>query len=249
MVATCQIILDVIRHGYIKMKHLSLIIFDECHHGRREHPMHQLMSHYHKAPESERPRVIGLTGMLISGSVSPANVVTDLEALENTFHATIATVQNIKEYSNVLLYSTNPIEQIKLYESHTPTLFLRKIDAMIQRAIEKIDVYPVDESHQLQAKQKLKAPNVYKTLKIVLKDFLYQMEDSGELEQKNIREQIFEFIFFRVGLYGASIAILSVLVEFELKKRSSDTSTLKKLVRELITSKFQILKISHYFML
>lgn len=33
-VSTCQIILDTIRHGYLKISEINLLIFDECHHGR-----------------------------------------------------------------------------------------------------------------------------------------------------------------------------------------------------------------------
>lgn len=32
-VSTCQIILDTIRHGYLKISEINLLIFDECHHG------------------------------------------------------------------------------------------------------------------------------------------------------------------------------------------------------------------------
>lgn len=61
-VSTCQIILDTIRHGFLKISEINLLIFDECHHGRGDHPMHQLMSHFQYTNVADQPRVIGLTG-------------------------------------------------------------------------------------------------------------------------------------------------------------------------------------------
>lgn len=43
------------------------------------------------------------------------------------------------------------------------------------------------------------------------------------------------YFCYSVGIYGASLAILSVIIELELKKRSSQTTLPRKLIRELIT--------------
>lgn len=34
LVATAQVVLDALKHAYIKMKQINVIVFDECHHGR-----------------------------------------------------------------------------------------------------------------------------------------------------------------------------------------------------------------------
>lgn len=68
--ATCQIILDIVRAGYLEMRHINVLVFDEAHHAMKESPMHQLMGQYAQASESERPRVIGLTGILLTGNAS-----------------------------------------------------------------------------------------------------------------------------------------------------------------------------------
>lgn len=44
-------------------------------------------------------------------------------------------------------------------------------------------------------------------------------------------------MLFFVGLYGASLAMLGVLVELELKKRDAETAIMKTLMRALITRK------------
>ena len=180
LVATCQIILDVIRHGYITFKHINLIIFDECHHGRRDHPMHQLMRHYFETNKCDRPRIIGLTGMLIGGSVKPQSVVPELEALENTFHSTIATVKSLRDFNNVLVYSTNPKEIIiKYVEPSVSSNLYKKLETLINKLVEKVQYWPVDETHTKVTKVKGEMPNFVKFLRTILNDFLYQLNDMG----------------------------------------------------------------------
>lgn len=165
--ATCQIILDIVRHGYIKMSHINVIVFDEAHHAMKDSPMHQLMNQYAKASESERPRVIGLTGMLLSGAVKPATVTSQLEKLEATLHGTIATVHTIKDHQNVLIYSTNPDEKVVKYEINPPTEFEDEIKGIVRHIKGKVENWPENDS----LKSKIKK---------MLDDFLFQQAELGE---------------------------------------------------------------------
>lgn len=36
LVATAQVILDAVKHRYINVNQINVIIFDECHHGRKK---------------------------------------------------------------------------------------------------------------------------------------------------------------------------------------------------------------------
>lgn len=103
LIGTTQIFVDLIAHRFLKLTDLSLVIFDECHHGTKSHPMHQFMSYFQLEPDKSKcPRVIGLTGVLLkTGKL--ADVVKDLKSLEATFRANIITVQQIDEMHNVLL--------------------------------------------------------------------------------------------------------------------------------------------------
>lgn len=146
--------------------------------------MHQLMNHYHKAPDSVRPRIIGLTGMLISGSVKPSSVVDELKSLESTFHATVSTVQSFKELNNVLLFSTNPKETLIRYQDmpSDDSPAIKRITSIVAGFVEKIERWPIDITHQRTNSYKLKGEltNLTKFLRTLFKDFVYQMMDMGK---------------------------------------------------------------------
>lgn len=149
------------------MRHINVIVFDEAHHAMKASPMHQLMNQYAQAIESHRPRVIGLTGMLLSGSVKPCSVHSHLEKLENTLHGTIATVASIEDHEKVLTYSTNPDEKIVKFERNAPTELDERIKIIVQNIIEKVHNWPVLSA-------------VASKIKRMLDDFLYQLSELGE---------------------------------------------------------------------
>ncbi|KAF9349509.1 Dicer-like protein 1 [Mortierella sp. NVP85] len=62
VVCTAQILLDLLRHGYVRMNKIHLLIFDECHHARKDHPFCSIMREfYHDTSLNERPKVFGMT--------------------------------------------------------------------------------------------------------------------------------------------------------------------------------------------
>lgn len=181
--ATCQIVLDVIRHNFIKITDFNLIVFDECHHGRNNHPMQQLMSLFANYPEQGLPRVIGLSGMLTSSSIKPQNVIEDLEALEATFRSTIATVKGSGAFQNVLLYSTCPKESFVTYDKHVPSSIITTIADRVSRITKEIGNWPIDQTHDKSFKIDLdlnKTANPVKKIGKLLNDFIYQISDFGE---------------------------------------------------------------------
>jgi hypothetical protein len=64
LVFTPQILLNLLRHGYMKMsRDVSVLIFDECHHAWKNHPyIHIMKEFYHTIPEKDqRPKIFGMT--------------------------------------------------------------------------------------------------------------------------------------------------------------------------------------------
>lgn len=209
--------LDVIRHGYIKLEHFNIVVFDECHHGRKDHPMHQLMSHYRDVPIDKRPRIVGLTGMLIGASVKPGNVIEVLDNLEGTFHATIATVKSMKEFNNVLLYSTNPDERIVAYHQNPSTrtvVVIERITNIINKCVALIETWPVDLTHQRTSSYTMHGDltSATKFLRTIVQDFLYQLNDMGKISDSLrcadwLRRMIFVINFFYLQV---SMVLLSL---------------------------------------
>ncbi|KAG0287620.1 Dicer-like protein 1 [Linnemannia gamsii] len=64
VVLTAQILLDLFRHGFVKMFRVNLLIFDECHHARKDHPFCCIMKEFYHVSDlenSQRPKVFGMT--------------------------------------------------------------------------------------------------------------------------------------------------------------------------------------------
>ena len=70
MVMTAQIFLDHLRHAYVKLGDIGLLVFDECHHARKSHPYNLIMREfYFFTAVEERPKVLGLTASPIAVGV------------------------------------------------------------------------------------------------------------------------------------------------------------------------------------
>ncbi|KAJ3135272.1 Dicer-like protein 1 [Geranomyces variabilis] len=62
MVMTADIFKLLLNRGYFTMEDVSLVIFDEAHHARKNHSYNQIMSlHYTRCAEERRPKIFGMT--------------------------------------------------------------------------------------------------------------------------------------------------------------------------------------------
>lgn len=120
-----------------------MLVLDEAHHAMKDSPMHQLMKQYALASEFERPRVIGLTGMLLTGNVKPHAVIPHLEKLEATLQGTIATVESFEAHEFVMSFSTNPEENIVKYATHPLTEFQQHVGSIVLKVT---TILPCDKS-------------------------------------------------------------------------------------------------------
>ncbi|KAL9920963.1 endoribonuclease Dcr-2 [Glossina fuscipes fuscipes] len=217
LVGTAQIFVDIVNQNVIKLTDISVVIIDECHHATKNHPMHTFLSLFQYVDQSQQPRVIGLTGVLIKGNKfkSIQKALNDLEA---TFRGKIVTISSKEEFNNVMVYSTKPNERLIAYTSHTPSFRIEgNIQSIIQDCKDAIDRFDIGNVRLKLTKSlaKTQEPNKKKFIKNLLDDFKYQMKD--------------------FGLYTASLAIMSIIIEFEVKKRQSETTALRNLYRLVIT--------------
>lgn len=210
IVATVQIILNLVLKGYIKVSDFNLMIFDECHNAQKEAPMASLMTKFSEHPDDEHPRVIGLTGMLTAPSIKPINVLTDLTDLEAKFRATIKTAHGDLA-GEVLEFSTCPKEELIPFTENPTTDFRNSVVVILANMKQTIKEWPLsDQGNESQ----LKAGNKFDPF---CDGFQKQLEN--------------------LGLYGGALANLASIVDMEIKKRETSNTTFRWIFRALITSK------------
>ncbi|KAF8655840.1 hypothetical protein AX16_002924 [Volvariella volvacea WC 439] len=109
-VMTAQVFLNIVTHSLWGIDRVSLMIFDECHHTRKNHPYNTIMREYFQLPESDRPKIFGMTASPIW---NPKDAVKSLLTLEENLNARII---GVREHNAELAnHSPKPIEVTKIY--------------------------------------------------------------------------------------------------------------------------------------
>ncbi|KAH8331655.1 hypothetical protein KR074_009100, partial [Drosophila pseudoananassae] len=218
MVGTAQVMLDLFTQRYMELRSVSIVIIDECHHGTGHHPFHEFMRLFLVVGGNwALPRVLGLTGVLIKGNETK-NVAKRLKDLETTYRGNIITVSDTQELENVMLHSTKPREYMVKYPAQVQTYSLvAYVDKMIRDFFVVLDQLDIGVQPKRRSKglMTFRDPNKKSAIKTLFNDFKFQMEE--------------------YGVYAASIAIVSLCVEFEVKKRQAETISLKSMYRSAIT--------------
>lgn len=217
-VGTAQVILDAVRHSFINLEQINVIIFDECHHARKDHPMHELMKMFQYTPLEKRPRVVGLSGMLIGidSSIKPTTVETELQNLENAFEATVVTVSDMDDYKNVLEHSTKPKEGFIKYMKAPQHPCVESISATLQEVEANLKKMKLENYNNINPRTlKNSTPRKINDLILFFKEFHYQADDMGAM--------------------GGYLCLLSILIQFELIKRRCDSDKFRNIVKHCIT--------------
>ncbi|KAK1323005.1 hypothetical protein QJS10_CPA02g01233 [Acorus calamus] len=97
-VMTPLILLRNLRHCFMKMDMISLLIFDECHHAQtqKRHPYAQIMKEFYKTNTIKRPRIFGMTASPIIGK-GRSSYSTSINSLENLLDSKVWSVSNTEE--------------------------------------------------------------------------------------------------------------------------------------------------------
>ncbi|KAH9890583.1 hypothetical protein C8Q73DRAFT_652216 [Cubamyces lactineus] len=115
-VMTAQIFLNLLTHSHWSMDKVSLIVFDECHHTRKNHAYNGIMREYFQTPVGSRPKVFGMTASPIW---NPKNAVESLATLEHNLDSKVIAV---KEHVDELVgHSPKPTEIIQVYPTPPET--------------------------------------------------------------------------------------------------------------------------------
>ncbi|KAA1110895.1 Dicer-like protein 1 [Puccinia graminis f. sp. tritici] len=118
LVSTAQIFYDLISKGYWKLEDVSLLIFDEAHHCRKNHVYNQIMrSHYHRLAKDSTvrlPKILGLTASPIWNFKDLEKAESDIKSLQSALAAQIYEVK--KHTEDVCRHNFKPNEQVVYFE-------------------------------------------------------------------------------------------------------------------------------------
>ncbi|KAI8942644.1 Dicer-like protein 1 [Plenodomus lindquistii] len=115
IVCTAQVFVECAMHSFISMAQINLLIFDEAHHAKNEHPYARIMKDYYvqELDVSRRPRIFGMTASPIDvRGLSSDHIKEAARDLEKLLHARIATIAPEKLTSNSI---SRPAEEIAVY--------------------------------------------------------------------------------------------------------------------------------------
>ncbi|KAI1817969.1 hypothetical protein GGS20DRAFT_598297 [Poronia punctata] len=101
IVCTAEILHQCLRHALIRMDQINLLIFDEAHHAKRNHPYARIIKDFFASAEEkhqERPRILGMTASPVDAKTNMAEAAAKLEGL---LHSEITTISDAKMFSRV----------------------------------------------------------------------------------------------------------------------------------------------------
>jgi endoribonuclease Dicer len=204
LISTVQLFVDAVKHSFINIGQFNVMIFDECHHGRMNHPYHELMKQFKYIEPSRTPRIIGLSAQLIgiSSKITVETVEYELKTLESTFLSTIVTVNSFGDYKNVLLYSTKPNEGFIKYIVDKPDPLIVEIKNKIEKIRWDLSLIKIKSDISIDPQTlRQTAPKKLKEFSLLFEDVKFALED--------------------MGIYGGYLCTQSIRVQFELIKKNS----------------------------
>lgn len=111
IVCTAAVLLECMMHSFISMAQVNLLIFDEAHHAKSNHPYARIIKDFYlgELDLSKRPRIFGMTASPVDANVDVRQAAIDLE---NLLHSKIATASDLALLSN---HINRPSEDVAVY--------------------------------------------------------------------------------------------------------------------------------------
>ncbi|XP_073032399.1 endoribonuclease Dicer homolog 2-like [Primulina eburnea] len=141
LVMTPQILLDALRHSFLRLDQIKVLIFDECHNARGKHPYSCIMTEfYHRELSSNNPqlpRVFGMTASPIKAKAlsSRSAYWEQISELESLMNSKVFTCKSDSVLSQYVPFST---PKVKIYrKTGVPHTVCARIAGDLSRLITK----------------------------------------------------------------------------------------------------------------
>ncbi|KAJ6139597.1 hypothetical protein N7471_006083 [Penicillium samsonianum] len=115
IVCTAEILNQSLLNGHIRIDQINLLIFDEAHHAKKEHPYARIIrDSYLKADPEKRPRIFGMTASPVDAKCDIAEAAIQLETLLDSRIATTSDLALLRNFVN------KPMEEEWVYDKLPP---------------------------------------------------------------------------------------------------------------------------------
>ncbi|RAL54301.1 hypothetical protein DM860_001429 [Cuscuta australis] len=178
LVMTPAILLVALRHSFLKIEMIKLLIFDECHNARGKHPYSCIMREfYHCQLQSinvELPRIFGMTASPIKakGSSSGDDYWIEIGALENLMNSKVYTCASD---SVLAAYIPFPTSKVRTYHDiDVPSAMFGGLHNALHRLKDEREKYITEADLSEET-----AESVKKRLSKLLLTFLYCLTELG----------------------------------------------------------------------
>ncbi|KAF1982196.1 dicer-like protein 1 [Aulographum hederae CBS 113979] len=94
IVCTAEVLNQCLMHSFTKMANISILIFDEAHHAKKNHPYAEIIKHFYleEPDRAKRPKIFGMTASPVDSKEDATQAAQELEAL---LQSTIATASDL----------------------------------------------------------------------------------------------------------------------------------------------------------
>jgi len=103
IVCTAEILHQCLRHSFVRMVQINLLIFDEAHHAKKNHPYARIIKDFFATLEEknqERPRILGMTASPVDAKT---NMYIAAAQLEGLLHCEIATIDDADAFAKAAI--------------------------------------------------------------------------------------------------------------------------------------------------
>ncbi|RYP65205.1 hypothetical protein DL769_006395 [Monosporascus sp. CRB-8-3] len=134
IVCTADVLLSCLHRSYVTMTQINLLVFDEAHHTKKNHPYARIIKDFYATREQEdvrRPRILGMTASPIDSKTRKAlNIEVAAAQLEALLHSEIRTV-NYTDFKSVTNPPEDTIVKFSAGGSYAETLLWQKLSHLV----------------------------------------------------------------------------------------------------------------------